>query len=124
MRTKRGFTILEIVITIIIIGALATLSFPRLLETREVARLGEGVHALQVFHAAQLRYNLDHSPNYANDCDLLDVTLAPANFNPPTCAATGSVSIQRTGGAYTLTVNLANAYSCAGCSVYLNRYLP
>jgi general secretion pathway protein G len=125
MRTKYGFTLIEVVIVIIIMGLMASFAIPRLTQSREAARLSEGVQILKTYRSAQDRWNLDHAA-FTNDCNDLDVTLTPTNFNAPTCVNDGSVSIQRTGGAYTITATAANVYSCAGagCTAYLNRYLP
>jgi prepilin-type N-terminal cleavage/methylation domain-containing protein len=123
MNPKSGFTIVELIIAVVIMGLIASIAIPRLNQSREAARLGEGVQLLRALRAAEDRWNLDHGA-YTNDCNDLDITVAPTNFNAPTCANNGSVSIQRTGGAYTLTATAANVYSCAGCTAYLTRYLP
>jgi prepilin-type N-terminal cleavage/methylation domain-containing protein len=126
MMKKSGFTMMEVVMVIVIIALLATFAVPRLSQSQEAARLGEGVQILKTFRGAQERYNLDHS-RYADDCDLLDVVLTPTNFDTLTCANDGSVTIRRIGGAYTVSVTAANAYSCTGtcaASPYLLRYLP
>ena len=123
MRTRHGFTLVELIVTIIIMGLLASIAIPRISQSKEAARLSEGVQILKSFRLAQERWNLDHGA-FTNDCTDLDVTFTPTGFNQPTCAADGSVSIARTGGAYSITVSAANVYSCAACSGYLKHYLP
>jgi prepilin-type N-terminal cleavage/methylation domain-containing protein len=123
MNQKSAFTIIELVIAIVLMGLLASIAIPRMNQTREAARLGEGVQVLKAFRSAQERWNLDHGV-YTNDCNNLDLTVNPTNFDVPTCAANGSVSIQRKGGGYTVTADATNAYTCGACSAYLKRYLP
>jgi type II secretory pathway pseudopilin PulG len=113
------------VVVILIMGLLASIAIPRLTQSREAARLSEGVQALKTLRSAQERWKLDHGTYTATaDCTDLDVTVNPTNFGAPTCGADGSVSITRTGGAYTVTASAAEVYTCAACSAYLNRYLP
>jgi prepilin-type N-terminal cleavage/methylation domain-containing protein len=123
MNKKSGFTLIEVVIVIIIVGVMATIVGPKMTQNQEVSRIGEAVQVLSAYRGAQERWRLDHS-TYTADCSDLDVTVTPRNFNAPTCANDGSVSIQRSNGAYTIAVNVANAFSCTGCTAGMTRYLP
>ena len=123
MRTKYGFTLIELVVVMVLMVLLASFAVPRLTQSREAVRLSEGVQVLKTYRGAQERWRLDRGV-YTADCTDLDVTLTPTNFNAPTCAADGSVSIQRTGGAYTVTASATEVYTCGACTIYLQRYLP
>jgi type IV pilus assembly protein PilE len=129
MRIECGFTLIEIIMVIIILGVLASWAVPRITQSQEVARLSEAVQILKSYRGAEERWLLDHGA-YTADCTDLDVAATPSNFDVPTCAANGVVSIQRTGGAYTVTATppvtagQKDTYNCAACSAFLNRYLP
>lgn len=105
---------IELIIVIVILGVVATLAIPRMSGTTEQARLSEGISAIESFHAAQMRYALEHSGAYTNNCTLLDIDITPKNFGAPVCAASGSVSMTRNGGAYTVTETIAGVFSCSG----------
>jgi hypothetical protein len=85
--------------------------------------MSEGVQLLRTFRSAQERWRLDHGA-YTADCTDLDVAVNPANFGQPTCFANGSVSVTRTGGAYTITATALEVYSLDIVNPYLQRYLP
>ncbi len=121
---NKGFTLTEIIITIVILGFMASLALPRYFIQQESVKVSEGVSLAGLYFDAQQRYFLDHSAYTAN-CALLDIAVTPKFFNAPTCAASGSiVSIQRTGGAYTITVSSAGVYACAACTANQRQYLP
>ena len=117
-RSRKAYTMIEIMIVIIIIGLLAALGLPRLTKAIEVQRSTEGITAVQTFHAAMLRYNVMQSI-YPTDCTKLDVTMVPKNFNNLQCTAAGSVSMDRA-GKYTLTETAAGVFSCSniGATAY------
>jgi type II secretory pathway pseudopilin PulG len=112
-------------VAMIIMGLLATIAMPRLSESREAARLSEGIQTLRTLRSAEERWRMDHG-SYATSCSDLDVDVNPSNFSPPDCNAgcAGCISIRRSTNTYTIAVNTSEVYTCAGCSVYLTRYLP
>lgn len=57
---KRGFTLVELVIAIVIIGILSAIAVPAYRKTTERARQAEGVHILGILREAQLRYYSEH----------------------------------------------------------------
>ena len=125
MRVKSGFTLLEIVIAVIIIGILAFLIGSHYMFLSEKARLSEAGIVLDIVRKAQLKYYAAKS-NYANNLDDLDFVIKPPRFfNDPipldATVFTGKVGyIQRNNlqngafGQYVLGVNKDGDITCVG----------
>ncbi len=56
MRSKSGFTLLEIIIVVIIIGVLASLALPRFFRTVEYSRASEALNSLTALRGATERF--------------------------------------------------------------------
>ncbi len=85
MNKKSGFTLLEIIIVIIIVGVLASLALPRFFATVEFSRSTEALSAMASVRQALERCYLQQSGTYANcnigNLDVQDPSLsAGANF--------------------------------------------
>ena len=63
--SKKGFTLLEIIIVIIIVGVLASLALPRFFSTIEYSRSTEAFSNLAAVRQALERCYLQRSGNYA-----------------------------------------------------------
>ncbi|MFC1623873.1 type IV pilin protein [Candidatus Omnitrophota bacterium] len=57
---KRGFTLTEVLIVVVIIGVLATLALPMLVKTIEKAKVGEATSNLNLIRTGQKIYFLEH----------------------------------------------------------------
>jgi prepilin-type N-terminal cleavage/methylation domain-containing protein len=71
---RSGFTLLELVVVVIIIGILASVAVPQYMVTVERSRLAEGLGILGSLREAQLRYYAENGV-YANDIDNIDVVI-------------------------------------------------
>ena len=67
LKSKKGFTLLEIIVVIIIIGVLASLALPRLFDTIEFSRSAEALNSLGVIRKSVMRCGLMRNNNYT-DC--------------------------------------------------------
>jgi len=115
---RKGFTLLELVIVIIIVAVLAGLGIPQFMKTVERAKSAEGVATLGTLRSSQLRYYAEWN-TYTSTIANLDVA-APAslkNFAAPTATNPGAagsvVNIVRTGSSpYTIYISDTGNLTC------------
>lgn len=115
---KKGFTLIELIFVVVIIGILAGLALPRFSHTIEKSRSAEAIHILETLRNAQEVYNLENT-GYTADPDALDVTIpASRNFEAPAVSDTpdplASIRRNASGYDYTLTIDIDGTVRCAG----------
>ena len=117
---KKGFTLLEMIIVIIVIGLLATLAVPRYFKLTERARSVEGVSLLGLLRASQIRYKAEQGV-YTTDATKLDLEYTSPKFfsvESPTIgtevARVRRGDLQKSYGNYTLTINEEGYITCTG----------
>ena len=123
MGRKRGFTLIEIVVVIIIVGILAALGFTQYTKVVEKGRTAEAKSILGALRTAQRAYNLERGGYVNNVADLpVEAVSACANthYFRYSCAATGACTATRctAGGknpqgalAYTITLDINGNWS-------------
>jgi type IV pilus assembly protein PilA len=106
-KRQKGFTLIELMIVIVVIGILAAIAFPQFLLYRQRGYNTKAKAELRGYYIACQTY-LDDWPT-ATDCALAtvftlssDVTIVPAGF--PTLAGTTAYHITGT-STYTISVN-------------------
>lgn len=89
MRKNKGFTLLELIIVVIVIGILASIALPRYLKVMEKARSTEAKQILGTVRSAQMRYYASHQ-NYTDNFAALDINITtPQYFDVPTPVGNG-----------------------------------
>lgn len=78
MRNK-GFTLLELIIVVIVIGILASIALPRYIRTAEKGRVAEAKALLGAIRDAQTRYGAQYN-NFTTNIALLDVSTQTKYF--------------------------------------------
>ncbi|MDD5018996.1 MAG: prepilin-type N-terminal cleavage/methylation domain-containing protein [Candidatus Omnitrophica bacterium] len=78
-KNRRGFTLIEFVGIVILMGILASIALPLMIKGTERARVNEAKTILGTLRRAQLRYAVRYAV-YTSDSTLLDVNLPPAKY--------------------------------------------
>lgn len=76
---KRGFTLLELLIVVVIIGVLAGLAIPNFIRGTERARWAESKNLLGAVRASQIRYYAQYG-SFADNVSNIDVEYTTPKF--------------------------------------------
>ncbi|MBN2120069.1 MAG: pilin [Candidatus Omnitrophica bacterium] len=128
---RKGFTLLELITVVIIVGILAMIAVPQFFRIAERGRAAEALSALGAYRNAELRYAAEHGAT-TNNQSALDMEMPNLKFftlnladgiSPLTNPGTNIVTLTRTQGAgssnpgfggYSLNVNSDGNISCTG----------
>jgi type IV pilus assembly protein PilA len=111
VRNRKGFTLVELAVVIVIIGVLAAFGVPRFLKSVERSKAAEAFQYLSAVRAAQERY-LAKEGVYTADQAGLDITQSSPKY-----FTVGTISTTNTGGGnstWTLTLSRVAATSSYG----------
>ena len=107
-KSRKGFTLVELAVVIVIIGVLAAFGVPRFLVSVERSKAAESFGYLSAVRDSQERYQAQNG-TYASDLTTLDITQSnPTYFSVGTCTATDT----------TWTCTLTRQGATAGYAAY------
>lgn len=131
---NKGFTIIEIIVVIIIVGVLAALAWPRGTATREKSLDREARASLALIRAAERIYRMEVGSYYPVDgttetnastinTDLkLSLTEANWDYSVDNAASNGRARALRSGGGRTWTLDSSGSTEDAACSPLASCY--
>ncbi len=114
MITKKGFTLVELAVVIVIIGVLAAFAVPRFRASVERSKAAESFNYLSAIQASQERYHAKQGA-YSNDLSALDI-----QFSAPKYFAVGEVQGENLETGWSLT--LTRSGNAAGYGEYTVTY--
>ena len=118
MNNRRGFTLLELLMVVIIIAILATIALPQYLKVAERSRSAEALQLLASIRSSEGRFRAASAANlYTTDLTTLDIGVPAATPNwtfsvSGTAAGSNGVATRTAGGA-TIETNLDDGVTCS-----------
>ena len=96
-RNTAGFTLVEIMIVVAIIGLLAAIAVPNFVQARTTARTNSCINNLRLIDAAKEQYALENDKDSATTPVEADITPYLKGDKMPKCPAGGTYSIEAIG---------------------------
>lgn len=111
IRNRKGFTLVELAVVIVIIGVLAAFGVPRFLQSVEKSKASEAFNYLSAIQGSEERY-LAQNGVYASNISSLDVNLpSPQYFTVPSSVTVTPDSAGNPQWSLMLTRNANSSYA-------------
>ncbi|MEO7867712.1 MAG: prepilin-type N-terminal cleavage/methylation domain-containing protein [Candidatus Eisenbacteria bacterium] len=110
-RTPRGFTLIELMIVVVIIGILAAIAIPNFVAMQNRAKEGSTKANMHTFQLAAEDYAVDNDGRCSNDVSLIAsrLQLSGANFRNPFNRAVGVNGAFEYQGTWTIPIATTGA---------------
>ena len=110
MRMQRGFTLIELMVVVAILGIIAAVAWPSYLEHLKAGRRGEATSGVGKMQLLQERWRAEHT-SYGNDDDLKTLENLPTSSYYNFEVVDGSL----TSSTYTITATKKGAQASDSC---------